>query len=89
MGKTDWVKLKGPTMDLPLEEISRLQEAVGPLGYAIHGFKDKLCADYGDIELYLCRTLNRCIIHKDPAVSIGVGEIGVAHNPDDSLQGAK
>ena len=73
---------------LPLEEINKLQEAVKPLGYTIHGFNNNLCSASGALELYLHRT-GGYVIREGSAVPGEVGKAGVVHNPNDGLQCAK
>jgi hypothetical protein len=38
---------------LSLEEAMKIQEALKPLGYMIHGYRNRDCSPYGGIILYL------------------------------------
>jgi len=39
---------------LPLKELNKIQEALKPLGYEIHGYRDERCSKEG-IVLYLAQ----------------------------------
>ena len=53
----NWVKLDG-VREFPIQEISRIQEALLPLGYMVEGFRNGKCSNHGVI-LYL--TPGRCL----------------------------
>lgn len=47
----NWRNKKEREIELPLEEAMRIQEALKPLGYAIHGFRDWVSGE--GLVLYL------------------------------------
>ena len=64
-----WAKLDG-VREFPIQEISRIQEALLPLGYMVEGFQNYRCSGH-DLILYL--TPNGCLpFGKHPTVPIGV-----------------
>jgi hypothetical protein len=74
-------------MILPIEEAIKIQDALKPLGYMVHGFRDGRCSESGLVTIEL-RPGGAFPFRKDMNITTEIGDVGF-NEPDDSFKGTE
>jgi hypothetical protein len=71
-------------MNMPIEEAVRIQKALKPLGYMVHGYRDDRVSENGLVTVDL-RPGGTFPFRESPNVPCEVGDVGVDESPSVQL----